>query len=78
MEKHTIPPKDRDEWKQIVTGGLEHRYNNFVLQMKVHQANKDVASGNVSADEAVESLYEICIKYTLAVQNDLKTIFKTW
>ena len=78
MNNCTIPPKNRIEWRQIVTGGIEHRYTNYVLQMKVHQARKDVASGKVMVNEAIDELFEICSKYALAVQTDCKVIFKTW
>jgi len=78
MSNVTIPPIDRIEWRKIVEGEIDHNYSNFVLQMKVHQANKDVASNTVSVSDAVKSLYEICDKYALAVQNDCKLIFKTW
>lgn len=78
MGEITIPPRDRIEWEKIVTGKIEHQYSNFVLQMKVHQACKDVTSDKVSIDDAVDALFEICKKYTLAVQADCKTIFKTW
>jgi hypothetical protein len=78
MGNLTIPPKDRIEWKQIVTGALKHNYQNYVLQMKVHQACKDVASQKVTVNEAIDSLYGISLKYALAVQTDFTTIFKTW
>jgi hypothetical protein len=78
MKDVTIPPKDRQEWKQIVIGEIDHKYRNYVLQMKAHQANKDVASNKLSVDEAVSELYDICDKYAMAVQIDFKDIFKTW
>jgi len=78
MAEVTIPAKNRPEWKQIVSGELQHKYSNFVLQMKVHQASKDVSSGKVSADNAINEIYDICLKYSLAVQTDCKSIFKTW
>ncbi len=78
MAELTIPSKNRLEWKQIVTGELQHNYSNFVLQMKVHQANKDVSSGKKTVNNAISEIYDICLKYSLAVQTDCKLIFKTW
>jgi len=78
MSDQTIPPKQREEWKQIVTGGIQHKYSNFVLQMKVHQACKDVSSNKLTVEHAINELYDICLKYSLAVQTDCKQIFKTW
>ncbi len=78
MNNLTIPSKERVEWKHIVTGVIQHDYRNYVLQMKIHQAQKDVASKKISTDEAVGQLYDLCSKYAFAVQYDFKTIFKTW
>ena len=74
----TIPPKNRAEWKQIITGEIEHKYKNYVLQTKIHQLRKDISSQKISIDNAVDNLYELCSKYALAVRNDLSQIFKTW
>ncbi len=78
MRDVTIPPKGRQEWKQIVQGEIDHKYRNYVLQMKVHQANQDIVSNMLSVEEAIDELYEICDKYAMAVQTDFKEIFKTW
>ena len=78
MSNLTIPPKSRMEWNQMVTGVVRHSYTNYVLQMKVHQASKDVAANKITASAAVDALYDICSKYALAVQVDLKAIFKNW
>ncbi len=74
----SIPPKSRSEWRDMITGKIEHNYGNYVLQMKIHQAKKEVAAGTTPVNKAIDDIYELCSKYALAVQNDFKTIFKTW
>jgi len=77
-EKNIIPPIEREEWKTLVKGQIPHQFQNFVLQMKVHKLSSDVKLNKVSIDQAVNEIYSLCDKYSLAVSNDLKTIFKTW
>ena len=74
----TIPEKNRAEWKKIITGEIEHKYKNYVLQTKIHQLRKDISYKKISIDDAINDLYELCSKYALAVRNDFKQIFKTW
>jgi len=78
MANITIPPINRPEWKELLLGQKNHQFKNYVLQMKFHQAKKDISEGNVSIDSALKSIYDICSKYALAVQEDFKSIFKTW
>lgn len=73
-----IPDKSRPEWEKITTGEIEHNYKNFVFQTKIHQMRKDIRDGKISIDQAVDELYQLCSKYAVAVQSDLKKIFKTW
>lgn len=77
-KKYTIPPKDRAEWKKIVSAQIEHKFRNFVLQMKSTDYKQKIEQGQISTDEAVDELYELCEKYAIAVQNDFKEIFKDW
>lgn len=74
----TIPPKSRPEWAKVITGELNHEFKNYVLQMKIYQMRKDIAAGKIQTETAVDTLYNLCTKYALAVQPDCKTIFKTW
>lgn len=76
--KYTIPPKTREEWEQIVTDKLEHRFRNFVLQMKSAEYNKKISSGALTPEQAIDDMYQICEKYAAAVQIDFKQIFKEW
>jgi hypothetical protein len=78
MNNIKMPPREREEWTKMVMGDIPHQYRNFALQMKLSQARKEVLSGHVKLDKAVDQIYELCAKYAVAVQNDLLQIFKTW
>ncbi len=78
MSKASIPPIDRNEWYGLIKGEITHQFRNYVLQLHVHQAQKDVASGAVTEQSAVSNIYNLCEKYSIAVQHDLRQIFKTW
>jgi len=78
MANTSIPPKDRPEWEKMITGEIEHSYINYVLQARTYQMRKDIASGRLTIQEAIDELYKLSSKYSLAVQNDFKLIFKTW
>lgn len=76
--KYTIPDKDRAEWRKMITGEIKHNYRNYVLQTKIHQMRKDINNGKITIEKAINDLYELCAKYTLAVQIDFRKIFKEW
>ena len=78
MKKYTIPPKEREEWEQIVTAKVEHRFQNFVLQMKSADYKRQIEENTMSIEEAIDDLYKLCEKYAIAVQKDFKVIFKEW
>jgi len=77
-QKYTIPPRDREEWKMIVTGEIDHYFKNFVLQMKSTEYKRKIENGDLTLEEAMDDLYQLCEKYAIAVQNDFKIIFKEW
>lgn len=78
MDKLTIPPRYRDEWKKMITGDINHKYSNFALQMALSQIKKEVTAGKIEMEEAVNKLHDLCTKYALACQRDFTLIFKTW
>lgn len=78
MTEITIPSKDRQEWSLLVSGKINHNYQNYVLQTKTYQMQKDISRGRISTEKAIDDLYTLCSKYALAVQKDFKQIFKTW
>lgn len=78
MDKLSIPPKQREEWRKMITGEITHKYSNFALQMSLSQVKKDLAEKKIEMNAAVDKIYDLCAKYALACQIDFKQIFKTW
>ncbi|MBQ9469396.1 MAG: hypothetical protein IJU72_00415 [Bacteroidales bacterium] len=78
MSEPTIPPKNRPEWAKLVSGEIDHEFQNYVLQLRIYQLRKDIAAGKLTIQKAVDDLFLLCSKYMLAVQPDCKKIFKTW
>ncbi len=78
IPNYSIPPKDRPEWREIVSGKSKHTFDNYVLRMKTFKFSNKIKNGEVSEEEAVEELYELAKKYSRSVQRDFKTIFKHW
>ncbi|WP_038029290.1 hypothetical protein [Thermonema rossianum] len=62
----------------MITGEIEHHYRNFVLKLVLTQLRRELAFGTVTMPEAIDRLYQLCEKYSLAVQADCKEIFKSW
>jgi len=71
----TIPEKTRKEWQDLLTGKINVKLENFVLQMKVDQTKRAIKNSKITMDEGVDSIYDICVKYALAVRKDMDTIF---
>ncbi|MBR7067839.1 MAG: hypothetical protein IKI28_05925 [Bacteroidales bacterium] len=78
MTAASIPPKDRTEWRMLVDGTLDHKFQNYVLQLRIYQMRKDIKAGALTPEKALDELYQLCFKYALAVQPDLIAIFKNW
>jgi len=78
MASVTIPPKTRVEWSKLISGEIDHKFKNYVLQIRIYQMRKDISMGRLTLETAVTQLYELCCKYSLAVQEDCKDIFKQW
>lgn len=74
----TIPPRTRKEWEDLVLGKIEHRFQNFVLQIKSAEYQRKIKGNKISKEQAADELFTLCEKYALAVQPDLKTIFTSW
>jgi len=70
-----IPSKDRPEWKELLNIEREFDLKNFVLQMKVTQARKDIQKGKKTMVNAIDEIHALCEKYALAVKQDMETVF---
>ncbi len=73
-----IPSKSRPEWAKLITGEIKHEFKNYVLQLRIYQIRKDIEHGRTTVDKSLDSLYDLCMKYSLAVRADFKEIFKSW
>jgi len=78
MAEVTIPPITRAEWRKMLSGEINHNFRNYVLQLQIHEAQKNIKNNKVSFEDALKDLYLLCEKYSLAVQNDFKQIFIKW
>lgn len=77
-KEKSIPPITRKEWLDLLNGDIQQTFNNYVLQMRVYQAQKEIKEGKTSQAAALDDLYALCTKYSLTCQDDLISIFKTW
>jgi len=73
-----IPSKDRVEWRLIVTGKLDYKFSNLVLQMKSTEYAQSIQGGEIDSKKAIDELHDLCSKYSLAVREDLIKIFRRW
>lgn len=78
MSEIKIPPKNRREWRLMVTGEIQHTYKNYVLQMKIANARKNIMENKESIEDAIDGIYILCQKYSYAVYSDFVEIFKEW
>ncbi len=72
-----LPEKTHPDWKSLVTGEKVYPLENFVLQLKVTQTAKDINTGKLSVDKAVDDIYDLCLKYRHAVMKDMEKIFNS-
>ena len=74
---NNIPDIHKKEWRELVTGQLNVFLKNFFFQMKVTQTIKLVKTGKLSVDEAIQDMYNLCVKFSKAknMAEDLKAIF---
>ncbi len=73
---NNVPGKERKEWRELLTGQLEFKLDNFVLQMQIDQTRRAIDSSRMTLEEGVDKIHALCEKYSLAVYPDMQTIFK--
>ncbi len=71
-----LPDKSRTEWRLLVTGELDVKIKNYVLQMQIDQIRRSIKYSRMTVEQGVDKLYNICNKYHAILQNDIKLIFK--
>jgi len=74
---NSVPPKERKEWRDLLTGNLNIPLKNFFFQMKVTQAKNQIAMGKITLDEAIDDIHALCKKFFKAknMDVDLANIF---
>ena len=72
-----IPDKTRPEWRKLLMGEIEVKLDNFVLQMQVDQTKRAILGSKITLEEGVDKIYSLCVKYSLAVKNDMNKIFNS-
>lgn len=70
-----IPDRNRQEWHDLLSGRKNYELKNLVLQLRVEQAKRDIQSAKCTVKDAINEIYDLCVKYELAVINDMKIIF---
>jgi len=72
-----IPSKNRPEWQALLTGQINVPLKNFFFQMKITQAKNQIAKNKISLEEAIDELYELCVKFSKAkyMDIDIQNIF---
>lgn len=71
-----IPPKEKQEWKDLIKGKIKPDITSFSLQMKLNTLTKTYSKNLISLDSAVNELFELCEKYEKIYKADLDKIFK--
>jgi hypothetical protein len=70
-----VPEKNRQEWRDLVTGNIEYKCSSFSLQMKINYLYQSYKNNFISIDDAVNDLYTMCVKYEKIYKEDLDSIF---
>ncbi len=71
-----IPPVERKEWYELVTGSIEPNLTSRLLKIKISVLRRKVNRGLITAEEAVKELMKECEKHYDLYRQDLQVIFK--
>jgi len=78
MDKFSVPPIDRAEWKLMISGEIKFEFESYTLQVQLSKLQKKINTKEITMQDAVLQVYNLCSKYAMAAQADIKKIFKTW
>jgi len=56
-----IPEKSKNEWRELLTGNSDIEIKNFFLRMKLTQAKKLLKKGEISLEDAIDQIHNLCI-----------------
>ncbi len=68
--------KDNKIWSDIIKGNIDHKFDNYVIQIKVHQLQKKFNSKFISLDRAIDDLYSLYNKYSKMFEKDIEGLIK--
>ena len=72
-----VPEKSRPEWAELISGKIDPELSSFSLKMKVNSVRQLVKAGQLSLNDAIDDLYDLCIKYEKIYTEDINKVFKT-
>lgn len=70
-----IPSIKRKEWHELVVGSIKPKIISHSLRLKINKYQKEIKSGRLTADDAVDLLYQECKDHYNLYKNDLYQIF---
>lgn len=72
-----IPSIKRKEWHDLVAGSIKPKILSHSLRLKINKYQKEIKSGRLTTDEAVNRLHKECEAHYRLYKNDLYQIFRT-
>jgi len=66
--------KNNEIWEKIIKNEISHKFNNYVLQLKIHQLQLDYKIGYIALDAAINELFSIYEKYSLLFEKEIKVL----
>lgn len=72
-----IPKKERPEWADLIKGKINPELSSFSLKMKISALRQNYKHGDMSVDDAIDDLYELCSKYEKIYADDFTIIFES-
>ena len=71
-----VPDINNERWKDVIVGDVKHKISSFSLQMKINSLRMNIEYDQLSIDDAIYELHNLCVKYERIYKNDLELIFK--
>lgn len=70
-----IPSVKRKEWRDLVVGSIKPKILSHSLRLKIDKYRKEIKSGRLTPEEAVDRLHKECKDHYKIYKNDLYQIF---
>ena len=72
-----IPNKKNKEWGDLIKNKIKPDLKSYSLKMQLNSIRQLYRFGKLSIDEAVNDLYDHCLKYEKIYTEDIKSIFNS-